>query len=628
MGKVLRIDLSTREVSLYPWTDNDRQKYLGGKIMAARILYDSVPRGVDPFSPDNWLVVTTGPLSGTGAPSSNRFDVSTVSPLTGWLTSSNCGGSFGLALKKAGYDGLIITGKSEHPVWIDIRDDDVVFHEADTIWGKTTGVTVRALPAAQGSLAIGPAGETLVRYAAIMSGERAAGRAGVGAVMGSKNLKAVTASGTHRVAVSDRQRTRQVVKDWTDALRVNPITGSQLPRLGTAGLLAPMHAHGMLATRNYSRGRFERFEEISGEVLAEKHLVKNKGCIGCPIQCGRLVTVDGKQVKGPELETLVLLGSNIENSSLEDIIRWNYLLDELGMDTISTANTIAFAMELNERGLWDNGLRFGETDKLEKVLVEIAYRRGIGDLLAEGTKRLSERFGGEDFAMHSKGLELSAYEPRRSVGMGLGYAVSNRGACHLNGGYMSVLEGLTLNVDASTPKAKPELTVASQDLLEAVSAGGSCLFTAFAAIPAGLLNNPNGRVTATANRAIVHAGRSMARVTRHPRVMAPFSVRAFHHVRALEAVTGMKFSLGRMLEIGERGYNLERQFNVERGLTAADDSLPNRLTHEPQDANDPSTVVPLAQMKRRYYAVRQWDREGRPTQRVLRRLGLCEEPKK
>lgn len=369
MGRVLKINLTERKIEDYPWTDRDREMYLGGKIMAAKILYDNLDIGVEPLSPDNYLAITTGPLTGSGAPMSSRFNISTLSPLTGFVASSNCGGSFGLALKKAGYDALIITGKAAHPIWIELSEGQVSFHEADVLWGKTTDETQEALGKDGGKIVIGPAGENLVKYAGIFSDERTAGRAGVGAVMGFMNLKAIVAKGSKRPEVKQPEKAKKVFSEWIKLLKSNPLTGEQLPKLGTAGLVSSMNAHNILATRNYKYGKYEDFELVSGEYLAEKHLVKNKGCMTCPIQCGRLVEVDGKRVKGPELETIGLLGPNIENNDLELILKWNLLLDKLGMDTISTGSTVAFAMELNEKGLWDNGLEFGKTEKDRKSVV-------------------------------------------------------------------------------------------------------------------------------------------------------------------------------------------------------------------------------------------------------------------
>ena len=622
MGKVLKINLSDRTVSEYPWTDRDREMYLGGKIMAARILFDSLAPGVAPFAPENLLVVTTGPLTGTGAPMSSRFNISTLSPQTGLIASSNCGGDFGLYLKRAGYDGLVITGKSPRPVWIDISEDDIKFNDAGEIWGKTTQEAQSMLGGKNGKIVIGPAGENLVKYAGVFSNERTAGRAGAGAVMGSKNLKAVVASGSRKPAVADENAARKLYKSWSAMLRAHPITGEQLPQLGTAGLVSMMNVRKILTTRNFKYGQFKDFDKISGETLAERYLIKNRGCTTCPVQCGRRVEVRGKNVKGPELETLVLLGSNIENDSLERILEWNYILDELGMDTISTGGTIAFAMELNEKGLWKNGLDFGKTDNLENIFRDIAYRRGIGSELAEGSRYLSEKYGGKEFAMQSKGLELSAYEPRRAVGQGLGYAVSNRGGCHLNAGYLTLFEGLGLAIDPQTTRAKAEMNILFQNLMEATSAAGICLFSLYNSLLPVLLRRPNSLLTRLVNSSMTYMGPSLHVINKLKGSPLPVNIPQLPQPAALKHVTGMKIDLLRFKTIGERGYNLERLLNIQRGLTAEQDGLPKRLTEEPQDPNDPGTVVPLGKLKKDYYRARGWDSGGRPREKTLRGLGL------
>ncbi|MCL6477939.1 MAG: aldehyde ferredoxin oxidoreductase family protein [Peptococcaceae bacterium] len=622
MGKVLKIDLSARETGEYPWSDRDRELYLGGKIMAAKILSDSLAPGVDPFSPENVLVVSTGPLTGTGAPMSSRFNISTLSPLTGLLASSNCGGDFGLHLKRAGYDALVITGKSPGPVWIEINEDRVEFHSAGDLWGKTTMETQKALEGKNGKIVIGPAGENLVKYAGVFSNERTAGRAGIGAVMGSKNLKAVVASGSRRPVVADEKAAKKLYKAWSAMIRSHPITGEQLPRLGTAALVSMMNVRRILATRNFKYGYYKDFDMISGETLAEKHLIKNRGCTACPVQCGRRVEVCGKKVKGPELETLVLLGSNIENNSLERILEWNFILDELGMDTISTGGTIAFAMELNEKGLWKNGLKFGNTDNLKQVFEDIAYRRGIGDELAEGSRYLSEKYGGKEFAMQSKGLELAAYDPRRAVGQGLGYAVANRGGCHLNAGYLVLFEGLGLSIDSQTTMAKAEMNVLFQNLMEAASASGICLFSLYTSLLPVLLKKPNSLLTRMVNKSFKYTGPFLRIVNRLRSSPIPVYMPPIPHSRAVRLATGMKMDLMRFKTIGERGYNLERAFNVRRGLTAGQDSLPARLTGEPQDPCDPGSVVPLEELKKDYYSARGWDINGAPRDNTLRRLGI------
>jgi aldehyde:ferredoxin oxidoreductase len=320
-----------------------------------------------------------------------------------------------------------------------------------------------------------------------------------------------------------------------------------------------------------------------------------------------------------------LLGSNIENNDIELIFKWNFELDELGMDTISVAGTIAFVMELQEKGLWDSGLEFGKAANISQVFEDIAFRRGIGDLLAEGSKRLSEKFGGKEYAIHAKGLELSAYEPRHAVGQGLGYAVSNRGGCHLNGGYLVVLEGLGMNINALTPKAKAELTILFQNLMEAVSACGCCLFTTYPAIPSFLISKPNSIITIIANKVFTKIGPILGIIDKAPAWLLKINLPSIPHPKVLSAVTGMNIKFGDFKEIGDRGYNLERLFNIKMGLTEKDDSLPFRLTDEPMDSDDCRTKVPLDMMKKRYYKVRGWDKEGVPTKKKLIKIGILED---
>ena len=626
MGKVMEIDLSTESVREYLWTDAQRELYLGGKIMAARILADLLTGQETALSEENPVVISTGPLTGTGAPSSARFNISSLSPQTEILASSNCGGSFGLHLKKAGYDAIVLRGRCSSHRWLEIRGEEFIFHDADDLWGTRTGECQALLAEKMGStkfgkLCIGPAGENLVKYASVISDERAAGRTGMGAVLGYKNLKAIVASGSCVTPVYDREKTKSWIKQWITYLQKHPLTGSQLPKMGTAGLVRSMQKCGLLSTRNYAQGHFDDFEQISGERLAEEFNITNKGCLTCPIRCARTVTVDGKQVKGPELETLGLLGSNLMNNDLQKILDWNYELDELGMDTISTANTISWAMEANETSLWRCGLEFGKTDDLRSLFEDIAHRRGIGDELAEGSKRLSAKYGGKDFAMHAKGLELAAYEPRRAVGQGLGYAVANRGGCHLNGGYAVIVEGLGLHTDPQTPKAKADLTMILQDLMEAISASGQCLFTSYAFFPAFLLTNPNGFLTKTVNALVPHLGWAIRIINRFPRIAA-IHLPILHHTKMIPYATGMKMDLGRYIEIGERGYTLERYINCKFGISAKDDKLPKRLTDVPQDPSNPSTKVPLEIMKKTYYKARGWSEDGIPTEKTLKRLKI------
>lgn len=622
MGKVLFVDLTNQTYKEFPWTDEDRKRTVGGKIMAADILLNHIRPGMTAYDEDNWLVITTGPLTRCKSPSSTRFNISTVSPLTGILTSSNCGGSFGRRLKKAGWDAMIITGKAKELTWVEILDDEVTFHEVPEWKGMHTSETQKQIPGHIGKLVIGPAGENKVRYACVFSGERTAGRGGVGAVFGDKNLKAVSTYGTHEPEIYDQEKLNEINKQWEKTLLKHPITGAQLSKLGTAGLVAPMQAHRILATKNFGTGRFDKFEMVSGEELAEKHLIKNGGCHSCPMRCERRVRYEGKNVKGPELETLGLLGPNLMNDDIAKIIKWNYELDELGLDTISTAGSIAFAMELSEKGLWDCGLKFGQTDNLSEVFELIASREGIGDDLAEGSKRMSEKFGGKEFAIHAKGMELAAYEPRGAVGQGLGYATANRGGCHLNAGYLVVLEGLGLNMDPYTAKGKAGLTIAFQNVMEAASAAGFCVFTSYAILPWFLVGKPTSLATRAVQTVFKYSAPFVFIAARFPELLH-VNIPLVQYPRVLNAASGMKYTVGDFLKNGSYGYNTERLCNIILGLPVGEetDTLPKRLTDEEQVPGNKKTKVPLDKMKKSYYFMRGW-KNGAPTLFTLKRHGI------
>lgn len=631
MGKVLKIDLTVQEVSEYPFSDRERELFIGGKTMAAKILGDYLKGTEKAFSKENLLVITTGPLTGSGAPSSSRFNISTLSPQTGYITSSNCGGNFGYYLKKAGLDGLILTGQCEKPTWIEIQNETVKFHDGEGLWGMKTSETQKALDdqlrlgngrvRKNGKICIGPAGENQVLYSCIVSNERVSGRGGTGAVMGWMNLKAVCASGNKEVPIYDKENMVRHTQKWFKYLKKHPLTGSQMPKLGTAGLVSAMQMKHILSTKNYTYGQYEDFEKVSGEELAEKYNIVNKGCLTCPIRCARTVEVDGQHVKGPELETLVLLGGGILNNDLPSILKWNYELDELGMDTISCANTISYAMEANEKGLWDNGLKFSETEGISRLFEDIAYRRGIGDELAQGSKRLSEKYGGKEFAIHAKGMELAAYEPRKAVGLGLGYATSNRGGCHLNGGYLVILEGLGLSIDQTTYHGKADLTMLFQDLMEMISAAGQCLFTSYAFFPSPLMNHPNSWYTRAANKILPYCGSVVRIINKYPEI-ACFHLPVFHHTKGFEYTTGMKMTFGQYIRCGERGYNLEREVNRRFGVDANKDALPKRLVKTLQDPKNPDSKVPLEKLKKVYYHARGWDSNGLPTKKLLKKLKI------
>jgi len=619
-----RIDLSSGKTENFPITREYFDKYLGGKTLAARLLLDLMPAGLDPLDPASVIIINTGPLNGTGAPSSSRFNMSFKNVLTGGIASSNSGGYFGVMLKRAGYDGLIITGKAALPSRIEIVDGKVSILGAEELWGLDTEKTQEKLPAHHGKLVIGPAGENLVRYASAVSGERVSGRCGCGAVLGSKNIKALNAYGTQMPPVYNHKKFGRFLKKWIAFIRNHPMTGDSLPHYGTMGLVNKTNASRALPVHNFKYGHSENADKVSGETLAETLLVRNSGCIGCPIRCERRVMKDDREIKGPEYETGGFFGPNMDAFDLAAIIDLSHTCDLLGMDTVSAASTIAFAMELGERNMANFGVKFADVDNLKEVLQKIAKRDGIYTDLAEGSKRMSGKYGGREFAMHAKGLEMPSYEPRRSVGMGLGYAVSNRGGCHLNGGYIVLLETVgVISAEPQNPGGKAELAVFMQDALDAVSAAGFCLFSAQTFIPAIFFKlGPNHFITRLVGKIITLAGGAIALMLAIKPLLHFNALILLPHAEAIRLATGLPMYTGAFIRLGERSTNLERLFNFREGLSSADDSLPERLTKTPQEPGRPDTVVPLEKMLKRYYKVRGWGKDGKPSRKKLKSLGI------
>ncbi|MDP7110718.1 MAG: aldehyde ferredoxin oxidoreductase C-terminal domain-containing protein, partial [Myxococcota bacterium] len=352
----------------------------------------------------------------------------------------------------------------------------------------------------------------------------------------------------------------------------------------------------------------------------------NGGCRTCTIRCGRVVEHEGEEVKGPEFETIGMFGPSMNNRKLERIIEWNYQADVLGMDTISLGSTIACAMELHERGLLpDLEVSFDDHEGVARLIEDVAYRRGLGAALADGSARLAESCGAPGLSMSSKGLEFAAYEPRGAVGHGLGYAVSNRGGCHINGGYLVYFEALgAVNMDPLTPKAKPAFAVFQQDMFEVISAVGNCIFTTYAIVPdtPTWAYDPKGLSAKIAGGAMLASRVAMNKLSFLRPGMLPIHAPGIPQSNAVEVVTGLRCRLGDLLEVGQRGYTLERMINLREGLLSECDTLPPRLTDEPERPQVPESKVPLQQMLPVYYRVRRWDREGIPTAKLLRKLGL------
>ncbi|MDZ7373560.1 MAG: aldehyde ferredoxin oxidoreductase family protein [candidate division KSB1 bacterium] len=589
MGRVVRVDLSSGAIQEEPFEERTWRRFLGGRGFGAKVLWDELRPGIDPFSPDNRLIFAVGPLTGTTAATSGRASVSTKSPLTGTITDANTGGKFGVIFKKAGLDALIIQGKAAKPVYILVSDEGIEIKDASDLWGRLTDETTELLLQREGARSsvacIGPAGENLVRFAAIINEKhRAFARGGVGAVMGSKNLKAVVARGLRTVEIADKERMKFVTYEANKWLRAHPITSKGLPEFGTSVLVNIMNEAGVFPAYNFRQNQFEHAEEVSGEAITERILVRKDGCWGCIIQCARRTRIPGDEGEGPEYESNWALGPNCGIHDLEVITRANYLCNRLGIDTMSAGGTISCAMEMTELGYYDAGIRFGEGDKLLEYLRKIAYRDGVGDELAEGSLRFATRHGHPELSMTVKGQELAAYDPRGAQGQGLAYATTNRGGCHLRGGYLIGREllGVPRMIDRFSAVGKGSHTAILQNLGAALDSLVVCRFASFA------LNE------------IVWG-------------------------RLLTAVTGVQYDPEDVLEAGDRIFNLERMFNVREGFRRKDDTLPPRLLQEPAPMGPAKgRVVELDRMLDEFYEFRGWDQDGVPTPETLRRLGLEE----
>ncbi|MEM3713431.1 MAG: aldehyde ferredoxin oxidoreductase family protein, partial [Nitrososphaeria archaeon] len=459
-GKVAEINLSENEIKILPTDENIIRKYLGGKGFCLAILYNELKKlekkgikSVDPFGPENVAVIATGPATGIPVfPTPGRFHVMALrSPLTGSVASANSGGDFGPYLKFAGYDALIIKGSSEKPIYISITDGEINIHDASNLWGRTVsdadGTLKRSVDGRFVSiLSIGPAGENLVLFASLMNGYRSAARTGIGAIMGSKKIKAiiVSSSSAGHIKVFDPKKFKEFSRKSYDKHRENLVTSTILGMYGTASAVNLVNQMGILTYKNFQYGYHSNAEKISGEIVSEKYLLRRSACWGCMIACGRVTQVKSGpyqilKTEGPEFETIALLGSATGVDDLEAIIKANHLCNDLGLDTISMGSTIATAMELYEKGYINNEItdniefKFGNASAVVEAVWRTAYKAGFGKYLALGSKRLAELFNAPELSMSVKGLEIAAYDPRGSKGMGLGYATSNRGGCHVTG---------------------------------------------------------------------------------------------------------------------------------------------------------------------------------------------------
>ena len=622
-GRVLEVNLTNSTFEFAPLDETIARDYIGGKGYATRILYDRNPTGVDPLSPDNMLIFATGPLNGSVAPQTNRFSVVTKSPLTGGIGNATCGGHFSYGMKKAGIDVLILTGACEKPTRLEIDGDrdEVKFVDASDLWGKGTYETQEILGKKKHHACIGPAGENRVLFAGIVSQERIAGRTGTGAVMGSKKLKAITVQGSRKkLEMEDPEAFKEYTKFVRELFKEHPVLGHKLKDFGTGNIVMTTNARNILPTNNFQSGRFKDAMKISGEWMHDHTLTGVKSsCIHCPVTCGRDVERKGKRVKGPEYETLALLGSNLGNGSLEAIQEWNYLADDYGMDSISMAVVLGFTMELNQRGMLDAGISFGSTEGVAELIADIAHRKGLGDSLADGVMRMSERYGGHEFAMHVKGLELSAYDPRGSYAQGVEYATTNRGGDHTQGASMYMESTGPLTINPHSLKLKVELPVMQQNLMATINSMVLCMFTTYGMVPRQIHElAPNGVAHKLAATVFENSGPVLRLlVTRYPKT-SPM----MWWEKWLTFITGMTISTGHLQEIGARIFNLERMFNLREGLSAADDTLPPRILHE-STFKHLDSGHPLGKLLPRYYKLRGWDRNGVPKRATLERLQIA-----
>jgi len=605
-GKILDVDLSSGKIRKIS-TDEyfDVNVFVGGKGLAAFALWKELKPKVDPFSPENVLVAASGPLTGTLCPGT-RMCIVTKSPLTHLFCDSYVGGHFGAEMKLAGYDALIIRGRSEDPVYLWIEDGEVEICKASHLWGLDTFKTEEKIREERKDrtvrvLCIGPAGEKLVRFALVNTERyRQAGRGGVGAVMGSKRLKAIAVKGSGAIKLHDTETFVQAVKEAYRVLRENETIRARR-RWGTARTLLFTSDQDLLPTRNFQEATFEKAESLSAETLEKRFWIKHKACHGCPVNCGKLGVVRsgpyaGTVVEGIEYETLALMGSNCGVGNHEAVAYANMLCDMLGLDTISTGNTVAFAMECYEQGILTDKqteglkLNFGEEKALVELIRKIAYRKGIGDLLAEGVKRVSQRLNlqSRSFAMHVKGLELPGYDVRASPGMGLAYATADRGGCHTRAWTVSQeISGRASDgtvIDRYSTEKRASIVKEQQDRTSACDTLVACWFVR----------------TALSNE---------------------------QYVQMLNAATDMKTTVQEFLKVGERIWNLTRMINVREGLKREDDSLPERFFTLPL----PSGIAKgqrlakekFERMLKEYYELRGWNSlTGVPTKEKLRELKL------
>jgi aldehyde:ferredoxin oxidoreductase len=592
MGKVLKVDLTSMETKTESVNEEWLDHYTGGKGLGFRYLLEEIPVGADPFSDENVFILMTGPFTGTAVPTSSRLGIFTKSPATGTILDSYVGGNLGPEIKAAGYDAILVRGSAGRPVYLYVNDDHVEIRDARPLWGKGISETEDAIRRDLDDkklklISIGPAGENRVKFACLASNNRQAGRGGAGAAMGSKNLKSIAVVGNKKVKIHQEDAFKNMIRDIT---KEDVMTDNNLWAFtdGTPLIVQVSQQRGVFPTRNFQYGVFEHADNIDAEAIKGK-LKGKKACKHCPIGCGKVLEVRGLRVKvgdqvceveGPDYETLALGGSNCGIGDLDAVAEFNWLCDDLGLDTISTGNVIGFAMELTERGIYDFGVTFGDIDSYLSLPMEIAtMKEERGKLLAKGVRQLGKELSAVNYAQEVKGLEFPGYDPRGSVGMGLGYATAERGACHMR--------GFALFAEAEDPfsiEGKEDIVISKQN---------------FNAIKWSL-------------------------------ILCDFwgSIDASLMAKVMKGAIGKEFTEEQLIKTGEKIWNLGRIFNVREGFRRKDDYLPPRILNEPLPtgpaANKVITEERWNRLLSNYYAKRGWDEEGIPLKQTIDRLGFDE----
>ncbi|HSV75460.1 MAG TPA: aldehyde ferredoxin oxidoreductase family protein [Bacteroidales bacterium] len=608
-NRVLEVNLSTGKTNVLPISEELHKTYIGSKGLGLKLLYDRLKPGIDPLSEDNLIAFMPGVYMGSGAPCSGRWSALTKSPLTGIMFSTSCGGPFGMSLRTSGWDGLLVTGKAEGPAWLYIDSQGAELRDASHLKGKTTFETHEELAKEGGALVIGPAGENLVRFANALSGHRFLGRGGIGAVLGSKNLKGIVAKGGEfKIEPANKVVFEKLRKLAARQINANKTTSVSYRQFGTRANVMPCNESNILPVNNFSDGSHVQAFDLSGENYRARFNPKYHTCKPCSILCGQKADFDDAPMAVPEYETVGLIGSNLGIFDPVAVAKLGHLCGELGMDTISAGGTIGWAIEATQKGLIDSRLAFGNHEAVEQMITDIANGKGLGKDLALGARAAAVKYGGAEFAIQTKGMELPAYDPRGSYGQALSYSVANRGGCHLSA-YLIAQEVLFKLLNPLSAIGKAAYVKFLQNVKEILDSLHTCTFTQFAY----LLEPPLVKYTPKPVLALLM------------QYLHPVAIKLIDfslYTRTWSAITGIKITNGEMLKAGERIYVLERYMNTREGISAKDDTLPEKLLKDFRKSDTRKRPIPLGRMVRKFYSLRGFDKNGIPTRKTLYNLGI------